>query len=222
MGKRIRLALATLAGSLVFAIVSGVPGEFFIEWAREEGWYTAPSRKLDAVMTAVNAFVIQLWFIALTTLCVGLAIGVWLDTFLRHMERRSEARTRFQSNRNRQQFLIKELRKFDDGSYNVQILVSNKANLPFAKEIASCFRQAGWHTCIDTRPQEQITGKYWKGIEMQGFNWELMKLISEALAIASVHVWCTPKENRVARHTSLWPRIEHRLRLKIGHGGSWG
>jgi hypothetical protein len=88
MRRFTRWLLVTVAFGLLLAIVAGVVGEFFIEWAREQGWYDDPSQRLDAAMSAVSAFVSQTWFIAVTAFFAGLALGVWLDLFLRSAERR--------------------------------------------------------------------------------------------------------------------------------------
>jgi hypothetical protein len=45
MRRVIHWLVSTVAGGLVIAALSGMVGEFFIEWARERGWYDRPSRR---------------------------------------------------------------------------------------------------------------------------------------------------------------------------------
>lgn len=78
-------ATAVMAG-LVLAIVFGVVGEFFIELARERGYYDNPSERMDTVMTAISAFVTRTWFLVLTGAVAGFAGGGWLDTVLRRKD----------------------------------------------------------------------------------------------------------------------------------------
>jgi hypothetical protein len=84
------LALYVAAG-LILAIGFGVISEFFIELAREKGWYTNPSDKLDTAMNAFSSFVTQPWFLIVTAALGGLATGVWLDVLLRRADRRRTA-----------------------------------------------------------------------------------------------------------------------------------
>ncbi len=86
MRKIVRLIRVTIAGGLILAIAAGVIGEFFIELARECGWYDNPSERLDATVSAFSSFVTHPWFIALAAGFFGLAVGAWLDLFLRRRE----------------------------------------------------------------------------------------------------------------------------------------
>jgi hypothetical protein len=86
MRSFLRWLTLSAAGGLVLAIAAGVVAEFFIELARERGWYDNPSQRLDAAVNAFRSFVTQTLFISTTALVAGLALGAWLDLFLRHRE----------------------------------------------------------------------------------------------------------------------------------------
>ena len=64
-------------------IIVSVVGEFFIELAREKGFYSDPSNRLDAAMTAFTTFVTQTWLLVAAGFFGGLVTGLWLDLILR-------------------------------------------------------------------------------------------------------------------------------------------
>jgi hypothetical protein len=82
----LRWFLAAVCGGLVLAIIGAVVSEFFIETAREHGYYTHASERLDAAMSAFSAFVTQPWFLAAAVGCAGVTIGLWADWGLRKVE----------------------------------------------------------------------------------------------------------------------------------------
>ena len=82
----IRRLVLTAFLSAVAAITWGVFGEFFIEWARENGFYNNPSERLEAGMTAFSSFVTQFWFLIATAFLAGLVVGLWTDKILRRRE----------------------------------------------------------------------------------------------------------------------------------------
>jgi hypothetical protein len=88
MGRTLRWAITIILGLLVIPIIVGVVGEFFIELARERGWYAHPVRRWDLAMSAVSAFVAQTWFLILTALVAGLTLGLWANSMLRKWEHR--------------------------------------------------------------------------------------------------------------------------------------
>jgi hypothetical protein len=94
MRKLARLILVTIAGGLILAIAAGVIGEFFIELARQRGWYDNASERLDAAASAFSSFVTQPWFLIITAVLGGLALGVWLDVLLRRADRHRAATVR--------------------------------------------------------------------------------------------------------------------------------
>lgn len=87
----IRWFVAVICVGLILAIVGGVAGEFFIEWARERGYYADSSQKLDAIMSAFSGFVTQSWFLVLAALCLGLTVGLWADRGMRHLDKRGKS-----------------------------------------------------------------------------------------------------------------------------------
>ena len=86
--KVVRWLLVGVLLATAIAVISGVFGEFFIEWAREQHYYENPSQKLDAAMKAFSEFVTQPWFLLLAALLAGLTVGAWIDVLLRRAEAR--------------------------------------------------------------------------------------------------------------------------------------
>jgi hypothetical protein len=84
----LRWFLAAICGAVILAIIAGVLGEFFIDWAREHGLYAGSSQKMDAAMTAFSTFVTQSWFLIVAATCLGLTGGLWIDRGLRSLEAR--------------------------------------------------------------------------------------------------------------------------------------
>lgn len=74
--KVIRIALSVLCALVIVPVVGG----FFIEWAKERGWYDRPSEKIGAVMEFLTSAEIRMIALFLS----GLAIGLWLDWMLRN------------------------------------------------------------------------------------------------------------------------------------------
>jgi hypothetical protein len=83
--KIIRMAATSVAAIAFSGLVYPVVSEFFIELAREHGWYDKPSDKV-AAMTEWLSFVRETWFIASSTGVIGFALGVWVDAILRRSE----------------------------------------------------------------------------------------------------------------------------------------
>lgn len=91
MRSFIKWFLMAVCVGLVLAISFGVVGEFFIELAREKGFYTNPSQKLDDGVRAVSDFVTQSWLLYSTVGVVCLTLGMWMDVLLRRRERAAPA-----------------------------------------------------------------------------------------------------------------------------------
>ncbi|MEC9368414.1 MAG: hypothetical protein VX871_06950 [Pseudomonadota bacterium] len=83
---RVRFWISIALAAIVIPIVVSVVGEFFIEWAREEGWYEKPSERIEGAMSALSAFVFQAWFLLIGAFVCGLSAGLWLDVLLRKKE----------------------------------------------------------------------------------------------------------------------------------------
>jgi hypothetical protein len=86
----VRWLANSLCGGLLLAITAGVFSEFFIEAAKDKGLYSGAGSRLDAAMTAFSEFVLQTWFLCLTTLSIGFAAGLGLDALMRRRERKSD------------------------------------------------------------------------------------------------------------------------------------
>lgn len=84
----LRPSLASFRLSCCILVVSA----FFIELAREWGWYDEPSQRLGAAMSAFNSIVSQPWFVVIAVFFIGLAIGLWLHLiFLSRSKRQYSA-----------------------------------------------------------------------------------------------------------------------------------
>ena len=88
MRRRIRNILSWLLGAVVVAIVVAVVGEWFIEAAKDKGWYDNAGDVWDVAMSAVLSYLATPFFYVPFTACAGLVGGLWLDTGLRFREAR--------------------------------------------------------------------------------------------------------------------------------------
>lgn len=82
----LRYLLLTICVGGLLAVVFGVVGEFFIEWARERHWYDTPSEHVEAAVKVVSVFVHQAWFMYAMFGLTGLLLGTWMDYFLRRIQ----------------------------------------------------------------------------------------------------------------------------------------
>lgn len=226
--RRVASQLITwISAGLLSAVVFGPVGQFAVELAREKGWYDDPSRRLESIAAWFGSYVTQTPFLVVTALSAGLAIGLWLDTYLRYRERQSGLRqyhnrvdrvTAF--SRSKRRALTRDLRKLNSGGdHNAHLHVSSVADLPFAETIASCFRSAGWETHVDRRPRPVRPGETqpWNGIRVQGFNNDLVTVVRSTLSRAGITSRAEfIKQNQVARDSPSWSAVERRIRLWIG------
>lgn len=80
----VRWLLLALFGTVVVGVAVGIVGEFFIEWARQEGWYDNPSGRAAAFAAMItNILMSNFWVPIGLAFLGGLTLGVWLDFFLR-------------------------------------------------------------------------------------------------------------------------------------------
>lgn len=87
MRKIVRRLLTGFLVLVVLAIFVAVVGEFFIEVARDKGWYTDAGDKWDRLVSAVLEFVTSPIAVAGIALLAGTVGGLWLDQFLLRRER---------------------------------------------------------------------------------------------------------------------------------------
>ncbi|MEQ8746435.1 hypothetical protein [Pyruvatibacter sp.] len=80
----LRWAAAGLLGLMLSPVVS----EFFIELARERGVYDNPTETLEGGIAMLSGLVNSQYFISTLALVAGLSVGLWLDHFLRRIERK--------------------------------------------------------------------------------------------------------------------------------------
>lgn len=80
--------LSWLLGAVVVVIIVAVVGEWFIEVAKDKGWYDNAGAVWDIAMSAVISYLATPLFYVPFAVSVGLVGGLWLDTGLRFYEAR--------------------------------------------------------------------------------------------------------------------------------------
>jgi hypothetical protein len=73
-----RKAVGMLATGLFAALVFPVVGEFSIEWAKERGWYDAPSALVSSVLATLAPITGSWWFLVTLGFCGGAAGAYWI------------------------------------------------------------------------------------------------------------------------------------------------
>jgi hypothetical protein len=73
------IALVLLLG-LATAVFTSVLAEFFVEWAKEEGWYDRPTAKVKAALDALLPY--MPWALLSLAFLSGLTLGLWVDRLL--------------------------------------------------------------------------------------------------------------------------------------------
>ncbi len=87
MRGRLRKILTVLTSVALLGIAVPVVAEFFIEWAREEGWYSQPGDTAERLMSIAADIALSHWTLYPVTLLLGVTIGLWVDTLLRRSEK---------------------------------------------------------------------------------------------------------------------------------------
>ena len=83
MRKLIRSALTWLLASVVLVIAISVAAEFFIEVAKDKGFYADAGVRWDGVMGQI-ATVLRSGFVLYTVVgLAGVVVGLWTDTVLK-------------------------------------------------------------------------------------------------------------------------------------------
>ena len=88
----LRMASLGLLALFFMPVMVAIIGEFFIEWAKQGGWYANPSERVGAVIALANTLISTPWFQWLVFSIGGFAIGVWVDYFTRRRENKQEWR----------------------------------------------------------------------------------------------------------------------------------
>ncbi len=81
--KVFRRLISAIALLLVFPVLS----EFFIEWAREMGWFESPSHRVSEMIGFVESIHSSPYF-PMFTAFAGAAVALWLDSWLRVQEQK--------------------------------------------------------------------------------------------------------------------------------------
>ncbi len=80
--KKIRPVVLALLGVVLLPIF----GEFFVEFAREKGWYKNPSEQVEGIMNFISTITNLPYFYHFVVFIAGLSMGVSVDLFLRKRE----------------------------------------------------------------------------------------------------------------------------------------
>ncbi len=71
---------------MVVPVVVSVAGQFFIEWARELGWYDQPSKTGASIMETLASITGSLWFLGPVFFLAGASTTLWLEHWLRRSD----------------------------------------------------------------------------------------------------------------------------------------
>jgi hypothetical protein len=74
----LRKAVGILVTGLFAALVFPVIGEFSIEWAKERGWYDAPSAQVASILETLAPVTGSWWFLVSIGFCGGVAGAYWI------------------------------------------------------------------------------------------------------------------------------------------------
>jgi len=85
MRQFIRALLTTLFVSVILAIVVAVLGEWFIEVARDKGWYQDAGQRWDLLASALVDTLISPLVLYPISVLGGLTAGLWLEPLLRRI-----------------------------------------------------------------------------------------------------------------------------------------
>ncbi|WP_157123840.1 hypothetical protein [Allosphingosinicella indica] len=88
----LRKILTWVLVSCIGAIVVAVVSEFFIEAARQKGWYLDAGQKWDRVAASTVAILTSSYVLYPLTALGGLVAGAWLDTWLAKVDRSNSDR----------------------------------------------------------------------------------------------------------------------------------
>jgi hypothetical protein len=83
MRSTIRKIATGLFFSGVGAIVFAVLGEWFVEVARDKGWYADAGKTWDLIMGPITEFATSYWIVVPMSVLGGVVIGLWADVAIR-------------------------------------------------------------------------------------------------------------------------------------------
>lgn len=92
MRRKIRNILSWLLGSVCLAFILAVFAEWFIEVAKDKGWYDGAGQRWDSIASSVFSLTSNpLVYVPLIGF-IGIAGGMWLDCVLKYMNNRFSAK----------------------------------------------------------------------------------------------------------------------------------
>jgi hypothetical protein len=146
--RKVARGTAAAAAAVVLAIaVYPVAGEFFVELAREQGWYDRPSDRLAQMSASLSALGQADWFHWVGGWVIGLACGLWLDALLKRRQSPSFTATLRRPTQNGRPVpspdLLRILKEYATAHSKVRLRYANMAEKSLADEIASVFALAG-------------------------------------------------------------------------------
>lgn len=172
---------------------------------------------------------LPLWAIVLLGLCavtLCVALAGFVDRVRRRIRvirwRRRGRRKQQPSegNRNSKARLVSDLQLYAGEYANVEISYASVQQEPLTETIRSVFELAGWNINFNNVPLDSYLHKYIPGIQVSGYNTELVQSVAEALreyGLSNVHE--SVKTHNIKRDNSKYPSAVHRIYITIGHQG---
>jgi hypothetical protein len=228
MRRILRWLALGISSLLVLPIIGGVAGEFFIELARERGWYDHPSQRLDAAVSTFSAFVTQPWFLVVTALFVGLALGAWLDLLLRRQADRTSSQTTADPiSRGKSSPSIPHKMTLEDEAALIERLrrhAGSRAAISFvfekdkllAQRLIAIFNLAGWEGVRSIQSAESILRNV-ERIDVSGQNQHLVSFVQDALAKHGLVARPKIVDPLVTKDDALRERLERTVAIMIHH-----
>lgn len=114
---------------------------------------------------------------------------------------------------------IRALKELRTENSNVEVSYANIIHKPQTEDLVAAFELAGWQTNFNEVPLDSYpTGRYYRGIEVSGFNKLLVEAVAEVLVKAgwsAVETVVKPLE--IPRDNAKHPWAQQKLYIRIGH-----
>lgn len=91
----VKIVPITIFGIVLFPVIS----EFFVEYARQKGFYTNPEGFISILLSTISSLVNYWWYPWLSFGLLCFSLGVWIDWFIRFIDRRRQKKLLELSNR---------------------------------------------------------------------------------------------------------------------------
>lgn len=114
--------------------------------------------------------------------------------------------------------IVSRLRQYANGLVRVNVDLYSNAHRLMADRIASAFELAGWELNYGKVAQEPYNPHYMSGIEVRGFNAQLVNVA--ALAVTDLGGWdvrTSVEELKLKRDNPKWARGQQTIYITIGY-----